>query len=44
MTDRDLIEVGARELAARQGFGAAGEMRQRDLEYLCERIEERSGF
>ncbi len=44
MTNRDLIEVGARELAARQGFGAAGEMRQRDLEYLCERIEERSGI
>lgn len=44
MTDRDLIEMGARELAARQGFGAAGEMRQRDLEYLCERIEERSGI
>jgi hypothetical protein len=44
MTDRELIELGARELAARQGFGAAGEMRQRDLEYLCERIEERSGI
>ena len=44
MTDRDLIEMGARELAARQGFGAAGEMRQRDLEYLCERIEESSGI
>jgi hypothetical protein len=44
MTDRELIELGARELAARQGFGAAGDMRQRDLEYLCERIEERSGI
>jgi hypothetical protein len=44
MTDRELIELGARELAARQGFAAAGDMRQRDLEYLCERIEESSGI
>jgi hypothetical protein len=44
MTDRELIELGAQELAARQGHAAAGEMRQRDLEYLCERIEESSGI
>jgi hypothetical protein len=44
MTDRQLIEIGAQELAARQGFTAAGDMRQRDLEYLCERIEESSGI
>jgi hypothetical protein len=44
MTDRQLIEMGAQELAARQGFAAAGDMRQRDLEYLCERIEESSGI
>ena len=44
MTDRQLIELGAREVAARQGFGAAGDMRQRDLEYLCDRIEESSGI
>jgi hypothetical protein len=44
MTDRQLIELGAQELAARQGHAAAGDMRQRDLEYLCERIEESSGI
>src|SRR5579863_8554071 len=44
MTDRQLIEIGARELIARQGFAAAAEMRQRDLEYLRERIEESSGI
>jgi hypothetical protein len=44
MTDRELIELGAQELVARQGFAAAGDMRQRDLEYLCERIEESSGI
>jgi hypothetical protein len=44
MTDRQLIEFGAQELVARQGHAAAGDMRQRDLEYLCERIEESSGI
>jgi transcriptional regulator with XRE-family HTH domain len=44
MTDRQLIELGAQELAARQGFAAANDMRQRDLEYLCSRIEESSGI
>ena len=44
MTDRQLIEIGAGELVARQGFAAAADMRQRDLEYLCERIEESSGI
>lgn len=44
MTDRKLIELGAQELAARQGFTGRKEMRQRDLEYLCDRIEESSGI
>ena len=44
MTDRQLIELGAKEIAARQGFADWREMRQRDLEYLCARIEERSGI
>jgi hypothetical protein len=44
MTDRQLIELGAQELADRQGFARYKEMRQRDLEYLCERIEESSGI
>jgi transcriptional regulator with XRE-family HTH domain len=44
MTDRELIELAARELATRQGFADPKEMRQRDLEYLCERIEETSGI
>jgi hypothetical protein len=44
MTDRQLIELGAQELADRQGFASYKEMRQRDLEYLCERIEESSGI
>jgi transcriptional regulator with XRE-family HTH domain len=44
MTDRQLIEFGAQELAARYGFGDLKDMRQRDLGYLCERIEERSGI
>ena len=44
MTDRQLIELGAQELAARHGFADWREMRQRDLEYCCERIEERSGI
>ncbi|HTR29674.1 MAG TPA: hypothetical protein VMH27_10415 [Puia sp.] len=44
MTDRQLIESGADELAARQGFSNWRDMRQRDLEYLCERIEGSSGI
>ncbi|HEY4109620.1 hypothetical protein [Puia sp.] len=44
MTDRQLIELGAQELAARHGFADWKEMRQRDLEYLCQRIEESSGI
>jgi hypothetical protein len=44
MTDRELIELGASELAARHGFTSWKEMRQRDLEYLCERIGESSGI
>src|ERR1700722_5123164 len=44
MTDRQLIELGARELAARHGFASWKDMRQRDLEYLCERIGESSGI
>jgi hypothetical protein len=44
MTDRQLIEIGAQELAARYGFGSLKVMRQRDLEYLCRRIEESSGI
>jgi transcriptional regulator with XRE-family HTH domain len=44
MTDRQLIEFGARELAARFGFGDLKVMRQRDLEYLCERVKESSGI
>src|ERR1700683_1721019 len=44
MTDRELIELGASELAARHGFASWKDMRQRDLEYLCERIEESSGI
>jgi hypothetical protein len=44
MTDRELIELGASELAARHGFTSYKDMRQRDLDYLCERIEESSGI
>lgn len=44
MTDRELIESAAQALAARQGFADWKDMRQRDLEYLCECIEERSGI
>jgi hypothetical protein len=44
MTDRQLIEIGARELAAHHGFAKATNMRQRDFEYLCARIEESSGI
>ena len=44
MTDRQLIETAAQELAVRHGFSDAGAMRQRDFEYLCERIEESSGI
>ncbi len=44
MTDRQLIEIGAQELAAHYGFSDVKDMRQRDHEYLCERIEERSGI
>jgi hypothetical protein len=44
MTDRQLIELGAEELAARHGFASCKDMRQRDLEYLCERIGESSGI
>jgi hypothetical protein len=44
MTDRQLIELGAEELAARHGFTSWKDMRQRDLEYLCKRIEESSGI
>ena len=44
MTDRQLIETGARELAARHGFSDVDAMRQRDFEYLCARIEESSGI
>ena len=43
MTDRQLIELGANELAARHGFNLDS-MRQRDFEYLCTRIEESSGI
>src|SRR5579859_5206391 len=44
MTDRQLIELGAQELAARHGFSDGNRMRQRDFEYLCTRIEESSGI
>jgi hypothetical protein len=44
MNDRQLIEMGAQALAARHGFADWKDMRQRDLEYLCDRIEERSGI
>lgn len=44
MTDRQLIELGAQELAAHHGFANAANMRQRDFEYLCARIEESSGI
>jgi hypothetical protein len=44
MTDRQLIELGAQELAARYGFPEGKNMRQRDFEYLCARIEESSGI
>lgn len=44
MKDREIIEKAAQEAAVRQGFRAGREMRQRDLEYLCEQIEERSGI
>jgi hypothetical protein len=44
MTDRELIELGASELATRHGFASYKDMRQRDLDYLCERIEESSGI
>ena len=44
MTDRQLIELGAQELAARHGFPDGKSMRQRDFEYLCTRIEESSGI
>src|SRR5580698_7809586 len=44
MTDRELIELWASELAARHGFTSYKDMRQRDLDYLCERIEESSGI
>jgi len=43
MTDRQLIELSAQELAARHGFNLDS-MRQRDFEYLCARIEESSGI
>jgi len=43
MTDRQLIETGLHELATRHGFPDAEALRQRDLEYLCARIEESSG-
>jgi len=43
MTDRQLIELGAQELAARHGFNLDS-MRQRDFEYLSARIEETSGI
>jgi transcriptional regulator with XRE-family HTH domain len=42
MTDRELIEIGAKALTARQGFSDLKEMRQRDLEYLCTSIEEKT--
>ncbi len=42
MTDRELIEIGAKALADRQGFSDWKEMRQRDLEYLCASIEEKT--
>lgn len=44
ITDRQLIDIGAQELAIRQGFSDLRKMRQRDLEYLCTRIEESSGI
>jgi transcriptional regulator with XRE-family HTH domain len=44
MTDRQLIELGAEELACRLGFASRKDMRQRDFEYLSERIEESSGI
>ena len=44
MTDRQLIELGAEQLAARLGYASRKDMRQRDLEYLSERIEESSGI
>ena len=43
ITDRQLIETGMQELAARHGFPDLGALRQRDFEYLCARIEESSG-
>jgi len=43
MTDRQLIELGAQELATRHGFNLDS-MRQRDFEYLCANIEESSGI
>ncbi|HEY4337000.1 MAG TPA: hypothetical protein VGM89_13915 [Puia sp.] len=43
MTDRQLIETGMQELAARHGFPDLGALRQRDFEYLGARIEESSG-
>jgi hypothetical protein len=43
MTDRQLIELSAQDLAARHGFNLDS-MRQRDFEYLCTRIEESSGI
>ncbi len=44
MNDRQLIETAARQLATRHGFADAADMRQRDLEYCCTRIEESSGI
>jgi hypothetical protein len=44
MTDRQLIEIAAKELASRHGFTDIQTMRQRDFEYCCTRIEERSGI
>jgi hypothetical protein len=44
MTDRQLIELASQELAGCEGFTNPKDMRQRDLENLCTRIEERSGI
>ncbi len=44
MTDRQLITEAAEEVAVKQGFTDRREMRQRDLEYLRECIEEKSGI
>lgn len=44
MTDRQLIELAAQELAGCEGFADPKDMRQRDLENLCARIEEKSGI